>query len=110
MQGQQRRFALHPDYTSHVVSIMTQSSNAINSFLQATGAKTLFSYNLSKFYENQPFEKVLHYEWPAPTIAWGFEKRLLLRIVTAYKILNQFLHTTDEVPDLGTIAHYTLCP
>ena len=108
MQGQQCRFALHPDYTSHLVSVMAWSSDVINSFLQATGAKTLFSYGSSKFYENQPFEKVLHYEWPAPTIAWGFEKCLLLRIATAYKILNQFLHTTDEVPDLST--HCSLYP
>ena len=102
VQGQQHCFALHPDYASHLVSVTTWFSNVINGFLQATGAKTLFSYGSSKFYENQLFEKVLHYEWPAPTIAWGFEKHLLLWIATAYKTSNQFLHNTDEVPDLGT--------
>ena len=48
------------------------------------------------------FEKVLHHNWPAPTIAWGFERRLLQRIATAYKILKHLLRNTGEVPDLGT--------
>jgi len=99
--GQQCRFALHPDYASHLASVMRQSSDAINGFLRAAGAKRLFSYGSSKFYENQTFEKVLHHEWPAPTIAWSFEKRLLQRIATAYKILKHLLRNTGEVPDLG---------
>ncbi len=107
-QGQQRRFALHPDYAHHLVSVMRRSSDAINSFLQAARAKKMFSYGSSKHYENQAFEKVLLYEWPAPTLAWSFEKRLLRRMATAYKTLNSFLHGTNEVPDLGTLP--SVCP
>ena len=76
-ESQQRRFMFNDDYISHLTSVMSLSSEALNDFLRAAGSKRTFSYGSSKYYDNQSFDEVLHCEWPAQTIALNLERRLL---------------------------------
>jgi hypothetical protein len=93
-----RRFAFDPNYTSHLLSVMTLTSDALNAFLQAAGSNRTFSYGSSKYYDGQSFEEVLYQEWYAQTIALNLERRLLDRIATAHRAISLFMASAEVVP------------
>jgi hypothetical protein len=89
------------DYVSHLSSMMMQTCDTLNEFLRAAGSERTFSYGSSKYYKEQNFEEVLYRDWPAQTIALNLEKRLLERIMTAYRAISLFMTNTDFVPGKG---------
>jgi hypothetical protein len=58
-QLEQCRFAFHPNYANHLLSVMRTSSKVLNDFLQAAGSRQTFSYGTSKYYKGLTFEKIL---------------------------------------------------
>ena len=100
-----RRFMFNSHYVSHLASMLTLSSDALNEFLWAAGNDQTFSYSSSKYYEGQMFEEVLYQDWPVQTIALSLEKWLLEQIATAYWAISLFMANTDFMPGWGM-----LCP
>ena len=95
-QHERDRFTFHPDYINHLASVMRQSSEVLNDFLQTAGSRQIFTYGTSKYYEGQTFEEVLYHEWPVQTVVLHFEKRLLERIATAFKAIRNFMPNTTQ--------------
>jgi len=100
-EPRRKTYVFNADYISHLTSVMTLSSDALNDFLRAAGSQRTFSYGSSKYYDGQTFEEVLYREWPAQTIALSLEKRLLDRIATAHRAISVFMTNADVIPGRG---------
>jgi hypothetical protein len=89
------------DYTQHLEVTMSLAMCFLNKFLYTAGNERCFSFGLSTFYGNRPFQQLIYEFYPTKQVALHLNSRILHRLDRAHKGILLFMECSTFDPAKG---------